>query len=117
MEEDQKNVTISVRFSDFVEVPKLKRMNKQDRLDFIDWMFEHLKEMEEKVSLRTMAKKLSDLYRDEHHMLLNPDWVNNLLRAEICKLSDGTYNFERKDIPYSIEQVCERPTLFKNIKW
>lgn len=117
MEEDQRNITVSIRFTDLKGTPRLKRMNKQDRLDFVDWMFDHSDKFQSGKTPRSKAKLITENYKTETSMLLNPDWVNNLLRAGICKLSDGTYGFEREDIPYSIEQVCEHPTLFKNIEW
>ena len=116
-ESDKPATTIVARFSDFIDKPKLKRMNEDDRLAFIDWMFEHFRDVDMTKSSSRIAIELTDLYKAQHPMLLNHNWVNNLLRSGIYKLSDGTYGFERKDVTYTVKEICRNPSLFRNIKW
>ena len=108
---------VAVRFSDYTTRPTLKRMNKQDRINFINWMFEHFKDVDMTQSRRTIAKELADKYRREKKMLLNAEWVNDLLRAQIMKYEDGSYGFDRNDIEFTVDEACENPTAFRSIKW
>ena len=108
---------VAVRFSDYTTKPNLKRMNKYDRLTFIDWMFDHFKDVDMSQSRRTIAKELTEKYRNEKKMLLNAEWVNDLLRAQIIKYQDNTYGFDRNDIEFTVDEACENPTAFRSIKW
>ena len=108
---------VAIRFSDYTTRPTLKRMNKQDRINFINWMFEHFKDVDMTQSRRTIAKEIADKYRREKKMLLNAEWVNDLLRAQIMKYEDGSYGFDRNDIEFTVDEACENPTAFRSIKW
>lgn len=111
MSDSDSKPTVAIRSEDLVACPKLKIMNKQDRLAFIDWMFETMPTIKAK-SMRSMANQVTALYKEEHPFKLNQVWVYSLLRAGIYKLTNGTYGFE-KDIGHSVEEICANPTLLK----
>ena len=112
MSDSNDKPTVAIRSEDLVSCPKLKMMNKQDRLDFIDWMFDVMPTIKAK-SMRSMANQVSALYKEEHPFKLNQVWVYSLLRAGIYKLSNGNYGFE-KDVGHTtVEEVCANPTLLK----
>ena len=48
---------------------------------------------------------------------LSVEWVNLLFKFGICKYEDGTYDFEKEDMLYTVMEVCENPILLKTLTW
>ena len=97
------------------EKSKLKRMSADDRREFIKWMFDNIDSIDTKVGRWNIAKSLTNKFTEETGMRINVEWINALLKYGIAKFSDDTYGFE-KDIRYTVDDVCEHPTLFRNVK-
>lgn len=108
---------VAARFSDYVAKSKLKRMNGDDRFAFIEWMFDHLEEVKSNKTRWATAKELTKMYKEEHPVQLNVEWVSTLLKCGILKYEDGTYGFEKEDMDYTVMEVCENPTLLKTLTW
>ena len=108
---------VESRLLDFKERHRLRRMNKDDRYDFINWMFEHFHDIDSSQSRWKIAKDLTKLYKEEHPVQLNVDWVNALLRCQIIKYKDGTYGFESTDIPFTVDDMCTNASVYRCMKW
>ena len=108
---------VVARFSDKSERSKFRRMNKQDRLDFINWLFDHLDDVDQSQTRWKVAKELTKLYKEEHSFQLNVDWVNALLKCGIVKYGDGTYGFENENVTFTVDDMCSNASIFRSIKW
>lgn len=105
---------IAVRFTKYVDKPALKKMSYDDRLEFIDWLFDNYEIFDFSKSVYNVSKHITETYREETHMKLSLEWVVGLIKYGIVKYEDGSYGFE-KSIPYTLNELCEHPKLVRQI--
>ena len=105
---------IAVRFTRYVDKPSLKKMTFDDRLEFIDWLFDNYENFDFSKSVYNVSKCITERYREEMQMKLSIEWVTGLIKSGIIKYEDGSYGFE-KDIPYTLSDLCEHPKLVRLI--
>jgi len=101
---------IIARFSSTPGQSMKKRMNANDRHEFIDWMFEHMNEFDLSMSRWKLAQAIASRYKEERLLMGNPIWVNMLLKCGICKRRDGSYDFE-EDVNFTVDEACANPSL------
>lgn len=99
-----------IHMNDLCSSHRLTRnMKEEERRMFIDYMFEHV-ETSEKLSKKSMAKRLSDMFKEGHPELkLNEVWVYRLLLAGIYKDKNGNYGFD--NIECDFDESCKKPSL------
>lgn len=91
-----------------------QRMKKEDRLKFIDYLFDHVMDIESS-SKKDASKKISKMFKDDHpNLLLNEMWVYRLLLAGIYKDSEGHYGFQNIT-EMTVEDVCGKPAAFERL--
>lgn len=89
-------------------------MKKEDRLKFIDYLFDHVIGMESS-SKKDASKKISKMFKEEHpNLLLNEMWVYRLLLAGIYKDSEGHYGFQNIT-EMTVDEVCDKPAAFEQL--
>lgn len=109
--EENKTVPTTLRTDAlFKEISRGKTMSKEERLNFINFMFEHIQTLE-KGSRNKIAKEITRMYKEEHPGLkLNEMWVYRLLLAGIY-VEKGKYGFAHIDC--SVEDICSIPSMLE----
>lgn len=109
---EKKQVTAIRTNALFGEVES-KRMTKEDRLSFIDYLFDMIPKLSFK-SKKDLSKKVAKQYREEHpEHKLNECWVYRLLLGGIYRDEDGNYGFE--NITVSVDEACEKPMILEKL--
>ena len=86
-------------------------MTPEDRLSFIDFLFEHIQTLE-KGSRNKISKEIVNAYKEKHpDKKLNESWVYRLLLGGIYRNEDGKYGFTHIDC--SVEDVCSNPSMLE----
>lgn len=106
----EKPIKRGIHANDICKQSSLRRtLKKEDRLSFIEFMFEEFKTIE-KTSKKSMAKRISDKYKELHPDLkLNEVWVYRLLLAGIYKDENDHYGFDNVECDF--DAMLSKPSL------
>ena len=107
---EEKPIKRGIHANDICKQSSLRRtLKKEDRLSFIEFMFEEFKTIE-KTSKKSMAKRISDKYKELHPDLkLNEVWVYRLLLAGIYKDENDHYGFDNVECDF--DAMLSKPSL------
>lgn len=93
------------------ETPERRNMNKDDRRNFIDHLFDVFETLD-KSSKKQTAKQITSQYKEEHPDLkLNEMWVYRLLLAGIYKNDEGEYGFDNVDCDF--DEMLSKPSILE----
>ena len=106
----EKPIKRGIHANDICKQSSLRRtLKKEDRLSFIEFMFEEFKTIE-KTSKKSMAKRISDKYKEVHPDLkLNEVWVYRLILAGIYKDENDHYGFDNVECDF--DAMLSKPSL------
>lgn len=106
----EKTIKRGIHANDICKQSSLRRtLKKEDRLSFIEFMFEEFKTIE-KTSKKSMAKRISDKYKELHPDLkLNEVWVYRLILAGIYKDENDHYGFD--NVECNFDAMLSKPSL------
>lgn len=106
----EKPIKRGIHANDICKQSSLRRtLKKEDRLSFIEFMFEEFKTIE-KTSKKSMAKRISDKYKELHPDLkLNEVWVYRLILAGIYKDENDHYGFDNVECDF--DAMLSKPSL------
>ena len=106
----EKPIKKGIHSNDICKQSSLRRtLKKEDRLSFIEFMFEEFKTIE-KTSKKSMAKRISDKYKELHPDLkLNEVWVYRLILAGIYKDENDHYGFDNVECDF--DAMLSKPLL------
>ena len=107
---EEKPIKRGIHANDICKQSSLRRtLKKEDRLSFIEFMFEEFKTIE-KTSKKSMAKRISDKYKELHPDLkLNEVWVYRLILAGIYKDENDHYGFDNVECDF--DAMLSKPSL------
>lgn len=111
----QEDSDVVARFSTSHGRPITKRTSEKDRHEFIDWMFDHMKDFDLSLSRTKLSKEISSKYKEETGLSIGINWISFLLKYGICKLRDGSYKFE-ENVNFTVDDVCKNPNQYMTLK-
>lgn len=102
-----------VLINSFVSSSRGRNLTSEERMRFLNWMFDHIAEMRSH-SRNELAHLFVRKYASETGLRISKDWLYYLIRLGIYRDNNGLGLSEPCE--YTIEQLCEKPSLIKTKK-
>ena len=99
-----------IKLSDAIVMQGGKHTTANERRDFINWLFDHVSEINCK-SKSSLTSNAIDKYFKDFNIKMNRDWVYSMIRFGIVRENDKiSFETEQK---YTFDEYCEHPSLIR----